>query len=171
MGIYQDAYAELIRRAKSHPHNDLPPEYRVFFEELVLHWRNEILELKPQAVVSVPSFPTRVWMQTDLSGWLAQKTASVCRLEWKPHTLRIGLRALWSGRSAQKRLTREARRLEVHRPKFSLATSTGLRGRRVLLVDDVCATGASLEACRRLLEGAGAQVVGSLVLAQSPLRH
>lgn len=172
MGTYEDAYAELIRLAKRQPANELPREFRAFFEELILHWRSEIIHLKPQAVVSVPSSPLRIWMQTDLSAWLAQKTASVCELTWRPGALRIGARTLLRGRSPQKRLKREERRLEIERPKFSLTNPReNYEGLRILLVDDVCATGASLESCQRVLEGAGARIVGSLVLAQSPLRH
>ncbi|GIG28235.1 hypothetical protein Cma02nite_08350 [Cellulomonas marina] len=39
---------------------------------------------------------------------------------------------------------------------------------RVLLVDDVLTTGATLAVCRRVLERAGADVVGALVLASTP---
>jgi predicted amidophosphoribosyltransferase len=45
-------------------------------------------------------------------------------------------------------------------------TDSGLKGQRVLLVDDVCTTGATLEACSIALQQAGARQVWALVLAR-----
>jgi ComF family protein len=45
-------------------------------------------------------------------------------------------------------------------------TDQDLKGRRVLLVDDVCTTGATLEACSIALQQAGARQVWGLVLAR-----
>lgn len=71
------------------------------------------------------------------------------------------------GRSAQKRLGILERSRNA---TGSLVSRRDLRGRRLLLVDDVVTTGATLREARRALVAAGAEVVGAVVLASTP-RH
>jgi ComF family protein len=50
-------------------------------------------------------------------------------------------------------------------------TDTSLRGRNVLLVDDVCTTGATMESCSIALRDAGVGVVWGLALARERWRE
>jgi predicted amidophosphoribosyltransferase len=50
---------------------------------------------------------------------------------------------------------------------FTLAGQGGVRGARVLLVDDVMTTGATLNECARALKAGGAASVDALVLAKA----
>lgn len=57
-----------------------------------------------------------------------------------------------------------AQRVENVRGAF--ASNTKLDRRRILLVDDVCTTGATLNACARVLQRAGAETVQALTVAR-----
>ena len=64
-------------------------------------------------------------------------------------------------------LDRQARRRNVAKA-FASASPVKIAGKRVLLVDDVYTTGATVEACTDVLLNAGAQAVDVLVLARVP---
>jgi len=53
------------------------------------------------------------------------------------------------------------------RGAFAVAASAGVRGRRVLLIDDVCTTGATLRECAAALRSAGAAEVVALTVARA----
>ncbi len=66
-----------------------------------------------------------------------------------------------------------AERLHNLRGAFALEplAAAGIAGRRVLLIDDVMTTGATLHAAALVLQAAGAAQVGALVLARTPSVH
>jgi phosphoribosylpyrophosphate synthetase len=59
------------------------------------------------------------------------------------------------------------RKLEVHLNSIRVARTHLIRGREVLLLDDIATTGNSLRACRILLEQNGASLVKCLALAET----
>jgi ComF family protein len=63
-------------------------------------------------------------------------------------------------------LAPEARRSSVA-GAFAVPAAERVRGRRLLLVDDVMTTGATLEACARALREAGAAQISTLALARA----
>jgi predicted amidophosphoribosyltransferase len=87
------------------------------------------------------------------------------------------LRAVGSG-PEQKSLTLEQRRAagagQLHTPKSGSErwqVRALVRGRRVVLVDDVVTSGATLRAAVRALHAAGAEVVGCAAIAATPRRR
>jgi ComF family protein len=74
------------------------------------------------------------------------------------------IRRRWGGRE-QKKLSRE-RRFRNIRHLFCLKEADAVRGKCVLLLDDVVTTGASMAACVNLLRKAGASSIICLCIAQ-----
>ena len=81
--------------------------------------------------------------------------------------LHRGLRRVGAG-VAQKRLGLRER---AGNAAGSFVATAAVSGRRVLVVDDVVTTGATLLEARRALEAGGAEVVGAAVLASTPRRR
>lgn len=67
---------------------------------------------------------------------------------------------------AQTGLTRKHRKLNIRRA-FSLTHSNHIQGKSILLVDDVCTTGATVNECARILRSGGADCVNVLTLARA----
>jgi ComF family protein len=67
---------------------------------------------------------------------------------------------------SQGRLGATARMRNV-RGAFALRSGRSIRGRRVVLIDDVLTTGATVEECARVLRRSGAEFVGVLTLARA----
>jgi ComF family protein len=67
---------------------------------------------------------------------------------------------------SQAGLKKEERRSNIRRA-FSIPDPERVRGRRILLVDDVYTTGSTLGECARILLKGGAEAVGALTLARA----
>ncbi len=78
--------------------------------------------------------------------------------------LRLKFKAPWR-RSSQKGLGRSARRANVRNSMYVPQSRAGVRGRRVVIVDDVLTTGATAAEAARALRHAGALVCGAVVVA------
>lgn len=116
---------------------------------------------RADGVVSVPLHflkrHARGFNQSDL---LARKFALLAGLPFEEETL---IRSRWTW--AQARLGKEKRKKNVA-GAFTIRHPEKIRGRRLLLIDDVCTTGATLEACALVLKEGGARAVDVLTVAR-----
>jgi ComF family protein len=113
-------------------------------------------------IVPVPLHTERLrWRGFNQALLLARPLSTRTGIPIDPHSLRR-LRAT----RPQVELTGTERRANVARA-FVVARPLAIRGRRILLVDDVYTTGSTVEDCSRALRAAGARVVDVLVLARA----
>lgn len=125
--------------------------------------RAEVLQTGAEVLVAVPSsaksFAKRGFVP-----------AQVIALRFAKHLqLRTLPKALWLTRRAsdQAGLDQEARATNL---VGVMAAAAWLKGRRVLLVDDIVTTGSSLIEAARAASAVGAQVVGFATLAETILK-
>lgn len=130
--------------------------------------------LRPDLVLAVPLHWTRQWRRGyNQSEILAEALASAVGLPVVPGLLRrprAAGRQIGLGRTDRLEALNgvfRARPSRMAGPPGSRRLLS-LRGRVVLLVDDVTTTGATLEACAVALRGAGASAVVGFVVARTP---
>jgi ComF family protein len=120
-------------------------------------------ELGGFAVVPVPLHPSRLAERGFNQSALVARP--IARRLGAPFWARVLLRARDTGRQAN--LDRKGRDANVARA-FVVPNPERVRGRNILLIDDVRTTGATLDACAAALFTAGAARVGWAVVAHVP---
>ena len=120
----------------------------------------EILE-DADWLIPVPLHPTRlIKRRYNQAALLARALAKISSVEFAPDILFRTRRT-----NSQGGFNARARAENV-RGAFSVKHSDRIKGRNLVLIDDVLTTGATLEACARVLKKAGAARVDGICLAR-----
>lgn len=119
------------------------------------------------AVVAVPyHWKKLIWRGHDPTGQLASYLSKAINTP-----LLTGLRRI-KATSSQQNLDKSQRQSNVRRAfRCSPRFSQQIKGKNILLVDDVLTTGATCHACALLLKKHGAKSVTLACLARTPLEH
>lgn len=155
---YSDAMVRAIVLLKYHAVTPLGGWFAARLEEVV---KRDPEAFAADVVVPVPLHPTR----------LRERGFNQAELIARPLARRLGLplRAVLLVRTKPRpdklKLTRKERWQTV-RGAYAMRADTKIDKMRVLLVDDVFTTGATLDACARVLRQAGASRVVALTVAR-----
>ena len=156
--VYDDASRGLILKFK---HGDQQP-FAPLFARWIARSAAPLLD-QADAVVPVPLHRLRLLSRRfNQAAEIARPLARDAGLDYLPDALiRTTHTTTQGGKSAR------GRRLNVRKAfEVSEAGRRRIKGRRILLVDDVLTTGATAEACARALIEAGARAVDLAVVAR-----
>ena len=156
--VYDDASRGLILKFK---HGDQQP-FAPLFARWIARSAAPMLD-QADAVVPVPLHRLRLLSRRfNQAAEIARPLARDAGLDYLPDALiRTTHTTTQGGKSAR------GRRLNVRKAfEVSEAGRRRIKGRRILLVDDVLTTGATAEACARALIEAGARAVDLAVVAR-----
>jgi ComF family protein len=119
-------------------------------------------ECRVDLIIPVPLHSKRLrWRGFNQSALLARQVSRAYGLPMEPFVLMRDKETL-----PQTQLSEEERRKNV-RGAFSVRAAGALKGKTLLLVDDVYTSGATLNECSRVLMRAGADKVYILTLARA----
>lgn len=158
-GFYEGPLARAVLLLK---HEQIEPLGAWFADRLAELVHQEAERLAADVLVPVPLHRQRArergFNQVDLFG---QPLAKRLRLPYRPILL------MRSRPRPEKHLLRSDERWEAVRGAFAIREGGRVDNLRILLLDDVMTTGATLDACSRALRGAGAKSVLGLTIARA----
>lgn len=158
---YTGSIKNAIHRFKFRNCPEIAPVLSGFqYEQIVMIWENSF-----DFVASIPMY----WKKERYRGYNQSELLASCLAEWM--ALPFADQALKKKKNHQPlhELSAVERKKEIA-ATFSLGKDiNALQGKRVLLVDDVYTTGATMEECAKVLEEAGVGAISGIVVAATKL--
>jgi ComF family protein len=167
LGIYEDRFMKMIHAFKYGGKIQLArPLGRILFKLFISHWDIEEID----AVMPVPLHPRRLRSRGFNQSFLLvhQWPELSGRLDFAPKGITLDCKTLcrqkWT--RPQTGLNRKERMVNIQKA-FYVKDPLKVAQKRILVVDDVFTTGATLDECARVLIEAGAAQVHGLTLARA----
>lgn len=162
LGIYDDEMRLACLRAKSSGGSNLS---RALADTLVNQKRSSFSEYPFDLIIPVPEHWTRRFLHSHYAAEIvSRQMARRLGVPWSRSTL-------WKCRRTPKQATSPtAQRVKQQLGSFRVRDDSRLKGKTVLLVDDILTTGSTTDAAARALKQAGVGRVVVAVIAVSPLR-
>jgi competence protein ComFC len=158
LGLYEGVLKTALRRLKYEGKDYLAAPLGALLAE---DWAGRPDYTRVERVVPVP---LHFWRRRARGYNQAELLArSFCG--WTGLPLDAGALGRRRATKSQTDLDRDARRENV-RDAFEVRRAEGVAGKNILLIDDVCTTGATLDACARALRRAGAKRVLAMTVAR-----
>jgi len=127
---------------------------------LIVHWQAR--PLPADVIVPVPLHPARLRERGyNQSTLLAEQLGKACDLP-------VVEAALTRIKATLPQVTLNAEQRKANVQEAFEARADLVQGRQIVLIDDVCTTGATLDACSHALKQAGAKSVWALTLGRAP---
>jgi ComF family protein len=156
---YDDASKPLILTFKHGDRLDQAPAFARWIERTGRSLLNET-----DLIVPVPLHRWRLWRRRyNQAAILAERLARLCARPHDPMALERKRPTPSQGKMAS---AKARRRNVLGAFRVPPAKTASVKGRAVLLIDDVFTTGATLDACARALKRAGAARVDALTMAR-----
>lgn len=167
LGVYEQTLLKVIHRMKYDGKIQAArPLGTLLFFALMRYWATCRIDLVLPVPLHAKKMKMRGFNQSFLlvRGWESIAEALKVKVPHITVDRSILVRERWT--EPQTGLGRK-KRLDNIRNAFGVCDSTKIAGKRILLVDDVYTTGATVDECAKTLLNAGAQQVDVLTLAQA----
>ena len=166
-GIYDMALMEAIHCLKYKGKRQLSsPLGVILFSTFIRHWKTKDIDMVIPVPLHIKRFKKRGFNQAYLLIRNWPKIAESVNVSFSDVNICKDILVRQTLTDPQTGLNRKKRMANV-KHAFSLKRPSDVKGKRILLVDDVLTTGATADACAHTLMRGGAACVDVLTLAQT----